>query len=580
MKSVCLTVFSAMVLLFSPGVSAQDDAATSPDCPKRVQVLVEKVAAQTFSEYKRFVAFFSPAAAVASTAIAGTVTDIKVSDGDLVSEGYVLVVLNEGMDAESKAAETELDQWKKTLWKREHWKERSPAAESQAREKIKEIEERLAEIKARAPETSVLAPQTGTVELLVVPGTEVEAGTPVARVTNPRLKVAELKVEPQDLELFPLGEDIDLGNGIKAIVQSIENDIVRLGVVDAEETFGAQSVSFNRLKLEENDAVVLSKDQVLSDDSGNHVFVVADKYARRADIKCAAQYEGRVLVTSGLVPGDLVITHQLLNRKTGELADSLVCLEDGKPIRVMIQDPESGRFVKFKGELPEPAPTLTGVAPAEPEKTLEPEPVAVEEARPVEPEEPVAAEPVIPTFEAKDESVHEKTWKPSLGIGAGIGLAMMSDEVFKEVYGSSTLSLNFRLIYAFHPRVEAFLDLAYSSMTGTIMGVNAETEIIRAPISLGARYVFALKGNFKPYVGVAAVAFNAKETNEYAPDADYVTRWGFGLVGGVYYTVAPRVDLFLDLQYGFGTYEIEGFEDEAKLDTLRMHLGVVYRFSL
>lgn len=567
MKFRWMTSVAAGLFVLASSFSPAQEAGTSePDCPKRVQVLVQKIETDVFKEYREFKVNFRPRSAVARTAIAGTVTDIKVSDGDLVSEGFVLVMLNEGLETEAVEAEAELARWEKILWNREHWKERSPAAEAQAKSKIEEARARLEEIKARAPQTSVTAPLSGTVELMVVPGTEVEAGTEVARVTNSRLKVTDLKVDPADLGLFPLGSEVDLGNGWTAEVAGVENNVVHLAVVDPAERLGAEPISFKLLKREEADAVVISEDQALSDDAGDHVFVVSGKNARRADIVVDARYDGRVLVTSGLDAGDLMITHHLLNRKTGELADTLVCLQDGKRVRVMIQDPESGRFVKYKGELPAPPP-----------------PPAVEEER-EEPEKPEVVVEPEPAAAAEEEVIQEPggegEWTPSLGIGAGIGVSMMSDEVFKEVYGSSAMSFDFRLVYAFHRRVEGFLDVAYSTQTGTILGVDVETKIVRAPIALGARYVFDAGSRFKPYLGAAAVAFNVKETNDYVPDAGYVTRWGFGLVGGVYYSVAPQVDLFFDLRYGFGTHKIEDFEDEAKLDTLRLHLGVVYRIRL
>jgi len=554
---------AGLALLVPVLVSAQQAARTEPDCPKKVKVLVQKIETGLFREYRSYSVVFQPRVLTARTAISGTVTDIKVSDGDLVSEGFVLIMLNEGLEAEAREAEAELERWKKILWNREHWKERSPAAEAQAKTRIEETQARLEEIKARSPQASVSASQTGTVELLVVPGTEVEAGTEVAKVTNPRLKTADLEVDPADLDLFPLGSEIDLGNGMTAVVAGVENNVVRLTVIDPAERLGAEPLSFKLLKREVIDAVVISEDQVLSDDAGDHVFVVNDNQARRADIVVDAQYESQALVTSGLEPKDLLITHHLLSRKTGQLADTLVCLQDGKRVRVMVQDPKSGRFVKFKGELP-PSPAIE-------EEMQEPEkPEVAAEPETVEP----AAEEVL------REPAVEKEWSPSLGIGAGIGLSMMSDEVFKEVYGSSAVSFDFRLIYAFHPHVEGFIDVAYSTKTGTILGVDAETKIVRAPIALGARYVFEAGGKFKPYVGATAIAFNAKETNDYNPDAGYVTRWGFGLVGGVYYPVAPQVDLFFDMRYGFGTHQIADFEDEAKLDTLRLHLGFVYRFRL
>jgi len=342
------------VALFLGGISgfsySVDDTSSKPDCPARVSVLVAPVQPGVFREIRSFSAVFAPESVEVESGQTGLVTDMKVSDGDRVSRGFILVMLNEGMSDGSAEIRSELDKWKKTLWKQEHWKERNPAAEERSRRRIAELEAQLESFVPRGSEGHVKAPMAGIVELEVVPGTEVEEGDVVARIINRRRKYARLEPAVEDRAIFSPGRTIDLGGGYQAVVAENSEKGVLLTVEDPADRLGDDLKRFDLIRREETGAVVLPAADILRDENGPYVFVAQGRTARRADITAETEADGRVLVSRGLESGDLVITHQVLSARSGEKTKSLDCLSQGKRVRPMIIDPETGFIVRFKRE--------------------------------------------------------------------------------------------------------------------------------------------------------------------------------------------------------------------------------------
>lgn len=348
-----LFLLVAFILILKPGVAGSGSITeVQKKCPRRIMVLVERVEPREFRQFIHFEATFNPESVEVLTPIEGMVTDIKVSDGDRVSSGYVLVMLNEGVTEELKSLDVDWTHWKEILRKREHWKERNSRAEAKARKRIDEIEARRNELRTRRTGMGIPAPQGGVVELMVTPGTEVREGDSVARVTNRRRKLATISVTAQEVDLFSPGREIPLTGGLTARVYECRGNRIRLEVVDYADRLTGEPVRFRLLKRDMADRVVLREDRILVDESGPHVFRVDGENARRADLEIEAEYAGKFLVASGIGVGDLLITSRLISRKRGGLDASMHCLSDGKLILVMEKDIESGKYVKYSGEIP------------------------------------------------------------------------------------------------------------------------------------------------------------------------------------------------------------------------------------
>ena len=109
--------------------------------------------------------------------------------------------------------------------------------------------------------------------------------------------------------------------------------------------------------------------------------------------------------------------------------------------------------------------------------------------------------------------------------------------------------------------------------------MEAETTYTSMPVYLGGKYIFNINKAISPFVGIAGIIYNVKETNVYVPPAPYNTAYGVSLIAGSYLRIFKNISLFADLRFDIGSLSIEGFDETSNLGGLRFHLGFVYKFS-
>ena len=264
-----------------------------------------------------------------------------------------------------------------------------------------------------------------------------------------------------------------------------------------------------------------------------------------------------------VILGDHLITGEVLSVKEGTLKDKIECVKDGGKIVSMQKDPETGKYKKVKeGEVRK----LTA------EKKVVKKEVKKEKVKAKPPKKVVKKkEP------KKAETLTDVAARNYFGIGLGLGYVSKTDENFKDIYGDG-LSTMFHLSYTIQDKYEAFIDIAYYTGSGVIDIIELDTEVVLAPIYVGAKYLFDA-GKLKPYLGAAWTVFNIKETNDYNPDSNFNTNHGFSLLAGLYYKLSDKLNLFGDFRYDIGKVTIENFDEEADLAGIRFHLGLTYNFS-
>ncbi len=466
--------------------------------------------------------------------------------------------------------EQEIATWKKILKRRSNWKERSPKAEAQAKRKIKQAMDQVAELKAGIAARQLTAPIPGRVEnLSVEEGEDVEEGSVVAVLINDNLMLARIPIDANEAALFNAGREITMGDGMVVTVHAVTDGQVTLSIENSDKKIKAgDSIHFKILRKRYSEAIVLSREQLLQDEAGHFVFVVNGKTARRADLKIGAEENGKVMVVEGLNSGDFIITHEVLSAKEGTLKPAIQCVVDGGRIRLVRKDPESGRFVKAEK-----------VPVSEVEEVISP--AVVEEEPEAEPEEEPEEKPeTVITETPAVEMVSEEGVIPGnfFSVGAGVGYAQLHDDNFSDVYGGG-MDLQFKLAYTLKGKYEFFLEVSYWQKEGLIEMINLDTKLVMAPLYIGAKYIFNQDGAFRPYLGLAWVVFNNKETHDFAPDANFDTRHGIGFLGGLYYSITPKLDVYGSVRYSHGKLQIEGFDQEADLGGIRFHLGMTYKFT-
>ena len=79
-------------LFFSLGFSTEKEI---QKCPKKVMVLVKKMIAETFTEYRNFNGQVFPRKLGVLAEIGGTLTEIKISEGDVISKDWEMFISND-----------------------------------------------------------------------------------------------------------------------------------------------------------------------------------------------------------------------------------------------------------------------------------------------------------------------------------------------------------------------------------------------------------------------------------------------------------------------------------------------------
>lgn len=509
---------------------------TKKKCPRKVKVQVREMVPQTFEEYKYFEKQVSPDQEVELTALlTGKVKEVLVSTGERVSKGQVLVIFDtDALEKEVASVQALVERWKKILRQRQNWKERSPRAEKQAEEKLEEAKQLLTEKETELSQGQVKAPFDGRIISVVSPEESLETGALVLKMeTDHTMKV---EIDDIDAQFFTQDQEIK--------VSSKEFEETLLGVVtivDGEtkiriknEGFKLSSgmkVNFRVLIKTYEEAMVLSESEILKDEKGPYVYIVAGKRASRRDLALGPVEKGKVLVFSGLEKGyEVIITN-------------VDCLKEGKKIKVMVYDPESG-ILKPRKKVKKPVV----------------KPVKIKEVKP------------------EVEIVEKKYF---LRVAAGGGHSIMTGSAYTDSYGTGGFIGSISFAYPITKNIEIFLGGGYLSNTGKFAGAdNPESEITSTmiPLYLGGRFFLKKIKKFRPYLGAAVAYYTIYEkyTADWLEDIDE-SGFGFAFFGGTLWEISSKLNLFFDLKYDYiKVSPLEG--DTADLSGLKPIIGLSIKF--
>ena len=523
-----------------PQPEAKKPEEAKKKCPRKVKVQVREMIPQNFQEYKYFEKPVSADQEIELTALlSAKVKEVLVSVGDRVTKDQVLVVFDsEALEKELKNAQAEVEKWKKILYQRQHRKERSPRAEKQAEEKLEEAKKLLAEKETELSQAQVRAPFDGRVLFVVAPEESLEIGAVVLKMETDH--IMKVEIDDIDAQFFTPDQEIKISAPefeeiLTGIVTEVDGKLkIRIKNEGFKLSTG-KKVKFRVLIKTYDDALVLPESEVLKDEQGSYVYIVFGKRASRRDLALGPVEKGQVLIFSGLEKGDEVIV------------TNVECLKEGKKIKVMVYDPESG-ILKSRKKVKKPI------------------------------KKPVIIKEVVPK-EILPKEVVEK--KYILRVNAGGGHTVKTASSFTDVYGTGAFSGLFSLAYPITKEIEIFLSIAYSSKTGRFSGAdNPEAEISTTliPIYLGGRFYLKQIKKFKPYLGAALAYFTVYEkyTADWIEDVDE-SGFGFSLVAGTLWEISSKLSLFIDLKYDY--IRITPLNGEtADLSGLRPIIGLSIKF--
>jgi RND family efflux transporter MFP subunit len=258
----------------------------------------------------------------------GVVTAVYVKEGDRVSKGQVLAVIDDAVMRQSvEELKTSLDLATTVYQKQENlWNQKigSEIQYLQAKNNKESLERRLQTLNSQLAMNRITSPLSGTVdEVNVKAGEAASPGLGVVRVVN----LAEVKVKARVADSYISA--VKKGDEVKIILPDIKENIdgkisfVGQVVNPQSRTFDIEVTLNNRdNKLKPNmlavinindkttqNAIVIEENFVQQTETGNVVFVAGSQKAEARKVKTGLSYNGNVEILEGIKPGDSVITN-------------------------------------------------------------------------------------------------------------------------------------------------------------------------------------------------------------------------------------------------------------------------------
>ncbi len=326
-------------------LEAKTGAGQAAAASTAVPVSVLKVAPQNFAGYLEVQGRvdFDQNATVGARA-AGTLTSVRVQRGDRVRKGQVLATVDAGiLDANIAELRTRLDLAKVVYEKQAGlWKQQigTEIQYLQAKNTYESLQRNLATLNQQRALYNVVAPYSGVVDnVLPKLGETVAPGAPVVQLNNGQggkvlAEVSEAyagSIKAGDKALVSLP---DLGNEeIESTVRTVSRTIsatsrtftveLRLPANQASRLRPNMVATVRIQNYGQANATVLPVDLIQHDEENAYVLVVnrenGKAVAAKRVIKTGQTYNGKQEITSGLKPGDEVISAGYQNLNEGQL---------------------------------------------------------------------------------------------------------------------------------------------------------------------------------------------------------------------------------------------------------------------
>lgn len=326
-------------------LEAKTGAGQAAAASTAVPVSVLKVAPQNFAGYLEVQGRvdFDQNATVGARA-AGTLTSVRVQRGDRVRKGQVLATVDAGiLDANIAELRTRLDLAKVVYEKQAGlWKQQigTEIQYLQAKNTYESLQRNLATLNQQRALYNVVAPYSGVVDnVLPKLGETVAPGAPVVQLNNGQggkvlAEVSEAyagSIKAGDKALVSLP---DLGSEeIESTVRTVSRTIsatsrtftveLRLPSTQASRLRPNMVATVRIQNYGQANATVLPVDLIQHDEENAYVLVVSREggkaTAAKRVIKTGQTYNGKQEITSGLKPGDEVISAGYQNLNEGQV---------------------------------------------------------------------------------------------------------------------------------------------------------------------------------------------------------------------------------------------------------------------
>ena len=255
----------------------------------------------------------------------GTVERLRVTEGETVRKGQVLIELDNDVVASNQdELETRLGLARDVLARQERLWAQDIGTEVQlleARANVEALEESIDAFNEQVDLGSVTAPFSGTVDRIFTKEGELASpARPVARVLDLEEMYVRAKVSDHYVGAVTEGQRVDI---VVPGVDTIASSVGRVGryIEPANRTFeivvpitGDQGLLPNQfVSLRINDlhvdtAITLPSSLILQDRAGkDFVYRIENGQAKRQPVTIGTAYQDRVLILGGLTPGTTII---------------------------------------------------------------------------------------------------------------------------------------------------------------------------------------------------------------------------------------------------------------------------------
>lgn len=295
-----------------------------------------------------------------TASVSDILTEIHFQDGQQVEKGQVLVELNASEQRALLAeARSQAEEARRQAERLGNLVRRGQAAESLLDERVREAqsaEARLQAVQSRLADRTIRAPFSGMIGLRQIsPGAWVSPGDRIATLIDQSEMKLDFTVPSVYLSTLRRGTPLEarspafpgrIFHGEVTSIESTVNPVTRSITVraripnDSGMLVPGLLMTLNLLR-DQRDALVIAEEAIIARGSTTFVMIVDQEHepavVEERAVELGARVPGKVEVLTGIVPGELVVTHGTLKLRPGATV-TISAIDDGsRPISELIR---------------------------------------------------------------------------------------------------------------------------------------------------------------------------------------------------------------------------------------------------
>ena len=157
--------------------------------------------------------------------------------------------------------------------------------------------------------------------------------------------------------------------------------------------------------------------------------------------------------------------------------------------------------------------------------------------------------------ENKDNTVKGKK-KTTFVLSIGAGMKMISENICKEIYGSTNLVLSADLGFRIGKSLELFLHTDNLSLKGETTTTKEKTSFKLSPIEFGLRFLMEKK-KISPYIGAGGGFYSYKDEIQFQDEVSKVSGNQFGFFTEAGFRYGFTKSFFFDLKVKYIFLDVE-----------------------